>query len=746
MTYMKKICLFLLSILLLLLAGSCNREKNEDEPEITFSYRGDSVDLGGCEILPYFLPWYEEETGALIVCVHREDGVFGTLTLKKTDENSAQAWIPADGSFREILLEKGTEPLSGVLFSDGCDLLTRDESEQFRLVRQYGDTHISAPIADIAEDASIVPREIAVCGDGAVWIAFQDRVVIAEKDLSRRTSFSVADVPFSLVPDGERGAWILTGKTLRRYDANGIVTESRKTPDGVTRLWFSENTLYCEAAKGLFAWEGNGWTLRVDYTAADIVPQNSVLLMVRSDGETLFSLSDGEKRSLWNYRMTERVSEKAEVDMVFWLEPRAEIKKIIANFNLMHPDIHVNVIVYPDEFGGDLLRAKDALLVGLMTGTYQADMICTGYSSLIDTITAHRLFEDLTPYLLRGEGDLRMDNLFGSAVRTMTYDGAIWGIPEEIRYKTLIGLDSLMGDYAGRTAWTLAEELDFIISFDRGDAIAMSGLRQDLVPLKLMYYTDLRAFIDVETGTCSFTSPEAIRFLTYMSSLPVTNEELIRRSAVEQQQFEEGTAVYRDGQVALYGLDITGPFDYFSGFGLYQTDGVTMIGYPMKNAEIPYSGIVTVPSSPTMILKCSDHKEECWMFLQYLTDHVGEALYTTSNGDYRASNILKSEYDAYAESHEGYVFSYYADGSVSCGPEDPKPNKPGSRKIFKKEDAEEFRGILDSAGSPWAVGFDDSLDELVREELSAMTAGHNTPEVCAANLQSRVSIWLAEHK
>ena len=126
-----------------------------------------------------------------------------------------------------------------------------------------------------------------------------------EKDLSLRTSFPVEDVPFSLVPDGESGAWILTGKALRRYDANGNVTESRGTPDGVTRLWFSENTLYCEAAKGLFAWEGNGWSLKVDYAAADIVPQNSVLLMVRSDGETLYSLSDGEKRILWNYRMTD---------------------------------------------------------------------------------------------------------------------------------------------------------------------------------------------------------------------------------------------------------------------------------------------------------------------------------------------------------------------------------------------------------------------------------------------------------
>ena len=48
---MKQICLFLLSVLLLLLAGGCRGKKNEDEPKITYSYRGDRVDLGGGEIL-----------------------------------------------------------------------------------------------------------------------------------------------------------------------------------------------------------------------------------------------------------------------------------------------------------------------------------------------------------------------------------------------------------------------------------------------------------------------------------------------------------------------------------------------------------------------------------------------------------------------------------------------------------------------------------------------------------------------
>ena len=728
-------------LLLLLLLAGCGKTEETPAAVSTAAYSGSKLDLGSLEVLPTFLPRYDEGSGELTVCVRQADAdkVVGTAVLRRSDENGG--WDTADGSFREIAPEDGGEPLQGVLLPDGWVALSRDPAGQITLEVDRGGKRIRASLKDLLRGSD--PRQIAVSDDGAVWLAAGDRIAVAEPDLTLRTSFPVNEMPLSLASDGESGAWVLFSRELLRYDANGLVIDSIQPPDGAFRLWYSEGTLYSEAAKGLFAREDN-WTMKVDYAAADIIPQNFHLLLVREDGETLFAFYDEGRMSLWNYKTTDTAPQKAELTLLYMLEPRAEVKKVISNFNRTHPDIHVNITVVPDAYGGDYTRAKDALLLGLITGTYQADMVCDLYN-LVGTITAHHLFEDLTPYLLRGEGKLRMDNLFGSAIRTMTYDGAIWGIPMDIQCETLVGLNSLLGEYAGRTRWTLTEEMDFIDSLAGNENVAaMIGLRQDLATLRLMYYTDLRAFIDTESGTCSFTDPEAIRFLSYMASLPVTNEELSRSSAAERRSWEEGEVVYRDGQVALLGLDMTSPFDYFYGCSMYQTDEITVIGYPTKNPEDPYSGIVTRPSDPFVILKCSAHKEECWTFIQYLAEHYGET--TAGFGDYRASNILKSEYDAYAGSHEGYVFSYYADGSVAWGPEDDKPGKRGYRKTFTREDAAMFCGILDGAGSPWAMGFDTSLEGIVKEELSAMAAGHATPEVCAANLQSRVSIWLAEHR
>ena len=43
------------------------------------------------------------------------------------------------------------------------------------------------------------------------------------------------------------------------------------------------------------------------------------------------------------------------------------------------------------------------------------------------------------------------------------------------------------------------------------------------------------------------------------------------------------------------------------------------------------------------------------------------------------------------------------------------------------------------------IRLDDAVRAIIEEEISDMLGGVTTPEGCAARIQSRVSIWLAEH-
>ena len=54
--------------------------------------------------------------------------------------------------------------------------------------------------------------------------------------------------------------------------------------------------------------------------------------------------------------------------------------------------------------------------------------------------------------------------------------------------------------------------------------------------------------------------------------------------------------------------------------------------------------------------------------------------------------------------------------------------------------------MLDRGGTPILDRIPDAVAAIVNEEISAFLAGVGTAEECAAKIQSRASIWLAEHQ
>ncbi|MBQ3860512.1 MAG: hypothetical protein II779_08280, partial [Clostridia bacterium] len=64
---------------------------------------------------------------------------------------------------------------------------------------------------------------------------------------------------------------------------------------------------------------------------------------------------------------------------------------------------------------------------------------------------------------------------------------------------------------------------------------------------------------------------------------------------------------------------------------------------------------------------------------------------------------------------------------------------------FTKEDADRIVAELDRAGKPITKMIPAAVQENVAEEISTYHGGLGSAEDCAGKIQSRVSIWLAEH-
>ena len=71
---------------------------------------------------------------------------------------------------------------------------------------------------------------------------------------------------------------------------------------------------------------------------------------------------------------------------------------------------------------------------------------------------------------------------------------------------------------------------------------------------------------------------------------------------------------------------------------------------------------------------------------------------------------------------------------------------PGIVVCYTEEDHERLKSWIANAGTPLVSRVPGQVQAIIDEEISAYFGGVGTPEDCAAKIQSRVSIWLAEHK
>ena len=111
---------------------------------------------------------------------------------------------------------------------------------------------------------------------------------------------------------------------------------------------------------------------------------------------------------------------------------------------------------------------------------------------------------------------------------------------------------------------------------------------------------------------------------------------------------------------------------------------------------------------------------------------------------------MKSSYDAQAEQMMKTERAVYYDGSeevkLKSEGEPLTLRKPGMLLDFTEETSEKLKNILDTSGSPVMESVPNEIDEIIREEISAFLADATSAEDCAKKIQSRVSLWLAEHK
>ena len=795
---MKRIFAFFLCLFLFFPAGcgkkadpdSSDPENTDETPEPAI-YLGESLPFPqGYSLIRTVTPRYDRENNTLTCLAQREgigdDGAARTeirlITLSAEPAPSdadadADAADPASSSGTSSplsdvsvpLLSDGEAVAAGVLSDDLAVLLTvnwtgNDTRREYCLCTFRPSTGEAEKSGGLTEFFSLAPGDpffaltsLALDGAGRIYAASENEIVCFGDGFLPAFSLASPDAVLSLHADQNGAVYALTnagdGTRLVKIDPDRRAfsdSASLPLPARIAVFRFGEDHeayyatdggVWC--ADGLFDGESRAAQL-LDYSSSRLYLATMLLAL---DGDTLLFSKTGPDgcavpllyRRAEDYEPGEKtVVELAHVGPL----PMLYDQKIL-KYNAEHPDTLVVTRDYSDTAGdGDAKTAKTKLALDLATGRYRPDIL-VGFpnDAFIDLVVRDGLYADLGVYT-KNDALVNDANLFGCVRRTLSdKDGRLWGLTRDYEIRSILSTAPLLGKYADQASWTVGDFLDYADSLPP-DVYLMGYLAQDFAAETLFGAEGYGTFIDAENAGCDFTDPVFIRYLDFLKALPKTQEEAINlpQNPLKGMLREEQYQFYWTGGVALKSKWFHSLNQFLSLEIEFGTKDYRLIGRPTASGKQP----ITVHHFCVMTSFC-ENGEIAWDVIRTLIDQ----------NDFETGGlpVLKSDFERTAKEYADSVFTFYFDGWETVGQKDPEHpltseqlDRPGIVTEFTEEDAAFIYDYLDNrCGAPYALSVDEEVAAIIQEEISAFLSGVGSAEDCAAKIQSRVSIWLAEH-
>jgi len=518
-----------------------------------------------------------------------------------------------------------------------------------------------------------------------------------------------------------------------------------KTPNFGSFCFGPDDTLYFRTSGGIYKYhpEDGATELMMHF-------ENSMLT-----GEVISTyVPCGEERFLIIYSVPDETDEKTGftttklIAQMFTHAPDIDLTNIstlelavlnynynlpswISNFNKTNPSVRVVTKDYyryntsETPTGGSTRLAHD-----ILNGLYVPDMVFgihtePGYLMILE----NDLFYDLNTFLETDELLPRSD-ILGCVQRAYSKDGQMYAMPLSVALRAVLVNREMVGDQDG---WTADEMLNFIRNLPEGVSY-MRDLTQSNAVEKLFGPIGYSAFMDTATNTCSFNSDTFISLLKYIKSLPRTI------STVD----EDGHfGPYRTGKYAAVEIYYEIVPDFFKDITYFGENNVAYIGYPTASGE---NGILLEAEHRDaysfIILRDTESPEHCWKFVRDTLCSVSKKILGFD------LSVLRSTLQKRVDMMVGYSVNIRLSGG-GVGMSSQQPDVKESNRIyytFTEADAERIFDVLDTVGfSLISSMVPNDVTAIINEELSAYLGSDKSAEACADMIQSRVSIYLAEH-
>lgn len=332
------------------------------------------------------------------------------------------------------------------------------------------------------------------------------------------------------------------------------------------------------------------------------------------------------------------------------------------------------------------------------------------------------LLEDLYPYL-DGDGELTRDSLIPSVLKALEVNGGLYQVSPSFGVFTVIGRSDVVGDTMG---WTMDEMTDCLAAQPEGTELFQQGLTKDTM-LEYICYMYLNSFVDWQTASCTFDTPEFASLLAFCNTFPATFDYDADTYESEVDRIQSGRQL----------LEITAESD-FESFQMYEAmfgGKIVYKGFPRPEGV---GNVAFVNTGLAMTTACAD-KDEAWRFMRtFLTED-----YQTGGDIWSFPTNQAAFDDKLAEAMEKETYTDENGNEVeqskgSWGWDDL------TVEIYAltEEQAARMRSLVDSVDG--LLTFDTNIYDIISDETAGYFAGTKDAEETAKGVQSRVSLYVSE--
>lgn len=418
-----------------------------------------------------------------------------------------------------------------------------------------------------------------------------------------------------------------------------------------------------------------------------------------------------------------------------------DVRSQIIEFNKTNDKYRIEVRDYSEfataeDSSAGLTRLNTEIVAGNVP-----DMLETG-SIPLRQYAAKGLLEDLWPFI---EGDTDIGGRAGvmeHVLNAAEQDGKLYEIFTNFAIRTVAGPKNIVGD---RMSWTLADLQEALAKMPEGCAIfGQTDTKTDMLSNVMAQNAD--SFVDWSTGQCRFDSEDFKALLAFCNSFPAEYD-----WENSQDEWEDPYTRIISGKQMLTSVYFSQlRWDFLENDGLFKSQGgAAFIGYPREDGGVGSS--FTTNGGVAMSAACKD-KEGAWSFMR--TRLLSQSTDEESARYWSNFPVNKADFDKMVE--EAMTVQYEQDENGQ-----PLLDENGQPIEIKEtwwisddlqleqgavtqEQYDRFMALYNAVDSVYY--FDEAIYDIVADMAGAYFAGDRSLDDTAAQIQSRVTLYVNENR